>query len=244
MRPCRLRGSSVPDGRSPVGPSTIGLCTDVRATSRTRQGHLRERAFPSELTTLKGEPDTHRQKGRLADAPTSSHRCGDSAFDAFFEKRGRFLCFAKKAGHFAFRIPQRVKVKEGKVYVPKVRLGPHPRQSRALEGTTKSATFKRDACGHWYVALTMEFEIPRTFAGGLPSGQAVGVDLGLKDLFVLSDGERVLAPWFARKRAANSSSERIVSKKPESSQRESKHQRDGRRGGGVSDNGASFSTTD
>ena len=104
---------------------------------------------------------------------------------------------SKKAGHFTFRIPQRVRVEEGRVYVPKVgwvRI----RQSRGVEGTTKSATFKRDATGHWYVALTTEFEILTSLEPPAPANP-VGVDLGLKDLFVLSDGERVPAPQFARK---------------------------------------------
>ena len=84
----------------------------------------------------------------------------DRAFDAFFKRRSRFPRLrSKKAGHFTFRIPQRVRVEDGRVYLPKVgwvRI----RLSRGVEGTTKSATFKRDATGHWYVVLSTEFEIP------------------------------------------------------------------------------------
>src|SRR5918995_7423608 len=123
----------------------------------------------------------------------------DRAYDAFFKRRSRFPRLrSKKAEHFTFRIPQRVRVEEGRVYVPKV-VWIRIRQSRELEGTTKSATFKRDATGHWYVALTTEFEIPAALLEAPAPAKAVGVDLGLKDLFVLSDGERVPAPRFARK---------------------------------------------
>ncbi len=86
----------------------------------------------------------------------------DKAFCNFFSKRARFPKFqSKKKGHFSFRIPQRVKVEEGKVYCPKVGWI-KVRQSQAIEGETKSATFKRDACGDWFVALTVEFFMPDT----------------------------------------------------------------------------------
>ena len=86
-----------------------------------------------------------------------------------------------------FRIPQRVKVDDGKVYVPKVgwvRI----RQSQAVDVTTKSATFKRDADGHWYVTLTAEFEMPDVALPPPDPAKVVGIDLGLIDFATLSDG--------------------------------------------------------
>jgi putative transposase len=54
----------------------------------------------------------------------------------------------KKNPQQSFRIPQRVVLKDGEVYVPK--LGwVKVRQSQAIEGETKSATFKRTATGQW-----------------------------------------------------------------------------------------------
>lgn len=156
----------------------------------------------SELTELKSETDTLWLKEADSQMLQQALKDVDRAFEAFFNKRSRFPRFrSRKAGHVAFRIPQRVGVKDGKVYVPKVgwvRI----RQSREVEGKTKSATFKRDATGHWYVALTAEFEMPDAKHAKPPAPtNPVGVDLGLKDLFVLSDGERVAAPKFARKGA-------------------------------------------
>jgi putative transposase len=180
------------------------------------------RELSSELTAIKGEPDTHWLKEADSQMLQQALKDVNRAFDAFFEKRSRFPRYrCRKAGHFTFRIPQRVKVKEGKVYIPKVgwvRI----RQSRAVEGTTKSATFKRDACGHWYVALTTEFEIPAASLKAPAPAKPVGVDLGLKDLFVLSDGERVPAPRFARKgsRKLKEAQKGLSRKKPGSRRRE------------------------
>jgi transposase len=75
------------------------------------------------------------------------------AFVNFFEKRARYPRFrSRKRDKARFRIPQRVKIEDGKVYIPKVgwvRI----RQSRDVDGTIKGATFKREADGHWYVSL-------------------------------------------------------------------------------------------
>jgi putative transposase len=97
------------------------------------------------------------------------------------------------------------------VYVPKVgwiRIF----QSQTVDCPTKSATFKRDACGHWFVTLTAEFELPDVPLSPVHSEAVIGVDAGLKDFIVLSapsplgaavgarsDGQRVAAPKFYRK---------------------------------------------
>jgi putative transposase len=178
------------------------------------------RELSSELTALKSQPETLWLKEAHSQMLQQALKDVDRAFRNFFEKRSRFPRLrSKKAGHFTFRIPQRVRVEDGKVYVPKVgwvRI----RQSRGVEGTTKSATFKRDATGHWYVALTTEFEIPDVEPPAPVN--PVGVDLGLKDLFVLSDGERVRAPRFARtaERRLGRVQKDLSRKKPGSRRRE------------------------
>ena len=73
------------------------------------------------------------------------------------------------------------------------------RLSRPVEGTIKSATFSRDACGHWFVCLSVQSEVPVVpLALPLPE-TVVGIDVGLKDAVVLSTGERVEAPRLYRK---------------------------------------------
>jgi putative transposase len=181
---------------------------------------ISQKQLSSELTNLKGKPDTLWLTEADSQMLQQALRDVEGAFEAFFDKRSRFPRFrSKKAGHYTFRIPQRVKVEEGEVYVPQVgwvRI----RHSREVEGKTKSATFKRDATGHWYVALTTEFEMPNVEP---PTPERpVGVDLGLKDLFVLSDGERVPAPRFARKadRKLKKAQKNLSRKKPGSRRRE------------------------
>jgi len=78
------------------------------------------------------------------------------AFGAFFERRARYPRFKSRKRDMArFRIPQRVTLRDGSLTVPKIGRV-KVRQSQAVEGVTKSATFKRDACGHWFVSLLSE----------------------------------------------------------------------------------------
>jgi putative transposase len=120
------------------------------------------------------------------------------AYVNFFEKRARYPKFkSRKRDKARFRIPQRVKIADGRVYVPKVG-SVRIRQSRAVDGDTKSATFKRDASGNWYVSLVTEFTMPDMPLVPARIEATVGVDLGLKDFAVLSTGECIPTPKFFR----------------------------------------------
>jgi len=100
----------------------------------------------------------------------------------------------KKDPRQSLRIPQRVVVREEKVYVPKlgwVKI----RQSQPIDGGTKSATFKRTATGKWYVTLVSEFEVSEC---KLPVTRVIGGDLGLETYLTLSAGTEVENPRFLR----------------------------------------------
>jgi putative transposase len=157
-------------------------------------------AMASELTALKSRLLTAWLKE--ADSQSLQQVLMDvwQAFVNFFEKRARFPRFkSKKRDRARFRIPQRVTVSGGKVYVPKigwVRI----RQSQDVTEETKSATFKRDAKGHWFVTLTAEFAMPDVALPPPDPAKVVGVDLGLIDFATLSNGsDPIPAPKFFRK---------------------------------------------
>lgn len=141
----------------------------------------------AELTELKTKPETtwlaECDSQALQQVLKDLHR----AFVNFFERRARYPRFkSRKRDRGRFRIPQRVKIADGKVYVPKigwVRI----RQSQEVDGTTKSATFSREADGHWYVSLTVEFEMPDVAIPPPHPAKIIGIDLGLTDFVVTSD---------------------------------------------------------
>ena len=151
---------------------------------------LSTKELSAALTALKHEEETswlkscdsHMLQQALADM--------DRAFQNFFAKRASFPRFKSRRDKVqAFRIPQRVKVNEGKVYIPKVGWV-KIFQSQVIDCTTKSATFKCDALGHCYVTLSAEFEMPDVPLAPVKPAEVIGIDLGLKDFAVLSNGHR------------------------------------------------------
>lgn len=126
----------------------------------------------------------------------------DLAFKAFFRR----VKAGEKPGYPRFRGPNRydsftypqsgfrVSEASNRVFLSKIG---HVKAiiHRPLEGKVKTATVRKTPTGKWFVCLSCEVE-PEPLE---ESTQAVGVDVGLKDLIATSDGEIVPAPTFLRK---------------------------------------------
>jgi putative transposase len=68
---------------------------------------------------------------------------------------------------------------------------------RPLEGSPKTATIRRTATGKWFVSIVCEWE-PTPLP---PTGQKVGVDVGLKVFAMPSQGDPIESPRFFRTEA-------------------------------------------
>ena len=67
-------------------------------------------------------------------------------------------------------------------------------QHRPLAGTPKTCTIRRSSTGKWYVTMICEVE-----AHSLPpTGEAIGIDVGLRSFATLSTGESTPCPKFLR----------------------------------------------
>ena len=177
-----------------------------------------KKQLSSDLTALKNNPDMAWLKEADAQTLQQTLLDQDRAFQRFFAKTAKHPKFkGRKNSPMTFRVPQRVKVDEEKVYVPKIGWV-KIRQSMGIPDPTKSATFKRDASGNWFVAIVVEFSISDD---PLPiSEDAVGIDLGLKDFAVLSTGERIPAPkFFRRSQKRLRRAQRVLSRRQKTSRR-------------------------
>jgi putative transposase len=160
---------------------------------------LPAKELSARLTALKARPEGAWL--RQMDSQLLQQALADlqRAYVNFFARRARYPRFkSRKRDTARFRIPQRVRVVGREVQVPKIgriRL----RLSQPVEGPTKSATFKQDACGHWYVSLVAETEVPVVLLPSPDPARSVGLDLGLKDTVVPSDAPRIPAPRFYRR---------------------------------------------
>lgn len=113
------------------------------------------------------------------------------AFVNFFERRGRYPRFKSKFGVQSIQFPQRVKVEGKRVFLPSVgwfRAVVH----RPIVGEIKTVTVTRESCGHYYAAVLTEdgASMPKVSF----DGPVVGVDVGLKDFAVTSDGSHFANP--------------------------------------------------
>src|SRR5262245_20338716 len=121
------------------------------------------------------------------------------AFDSFFQKPAGFPKFKKKhSAHQSFRIPQRVKLEDGRVYIPKIGWVA-VRQSQAVDMPLKSATFKRGATGCWHISLVVEFDLPDLPRPAIKTETAIGIDIGFDRFATDSDGGVTENPRFFRR---------------------------------------------
>lgn len=117
----------------------------------------------------------------------------EKSFDKFFtgagyprfQGRNRYDSFTFPQS--GFKITDERKLKLSKIGEIKIV------QHREIEGTLKTCTIKRDV-DRWYVSFSCEME-PEVLE---PTGQSVGIDVGLKSLVTLSTGEQVEPPKYLR----------------------------------------------
>jgi putative transposase len=93
---------------------------------------------------------------------------------------------SRKRDRARFRIPQRVKLDEGQVFVPKIGFV-RIHQSQPISEPTRSATCRRSPDGKWYISLTVEFDLPDMALPAPDPTKAVGIDVGLIGYATFSD---------------------------------------------------------
>ena len=107
----------------------------------------------------------------------------DRAYQNFFQGRAKIPKFKRRGQHDSFRIPQGIEVEGNRVKLPKLGWMKF-RKSRAIEGKIKNATLSKQG-KHWFISFCCEVEVK---AEPHPSPSAVGIDVGIARLAMLSDG--------------------------------------------------------
>jgi putative transposase len=127
----------------------------------------------------------------LADAPSQTLQqvlmnLDRAIKDAFDKKQPEklFPSFKKKGiARDSFRYPQGFKVNGKGIFLPKVGWISF-RKSREIEGATRNVTVSRKG-SHWFVSIQTEQDVSEPVH---PSASLVGMDRGIKQFAVLSDG--------------------------------------------------------
>ena len=116
----------------------------------------------------------------------------EKSFKNFFNGAG-YPRFQGRNRYDSFTYPQSgFNIVDGKLKVSKIGIIKMV-QHRTIEGIIKTCTIKRDI-DQWYVSFSCEAE-PELL---VPTGQSVGIDVGLKSLVTLSDGTQIKSPKFLR----------------------------------------------
>lgn len=109
----------------------------------------------------------------------------DSAYKMFFRKTHKFPQFKSKDKKQSFTIPQHFKIENNKIYFPKFKEGIKVKSHRRLEGKFVVATLSKNPNGSYYIAIITEKEIEVK----QELKTEIGIDLGIKDFAILSNGK-------------------------------------------------------
>jgi len=128
-----------------------------------------------------------------------------AAYTAFFAKRARHPRFKSRNGRQAAEYTRSgFRYRNGRLHLAKMDAplaftwswpGIDP---ATIDPTT--VTVSRDPCGRWYVSFAVDTPDPDPFPA---AGRVAGVDLGIKDFAVTSDGQRIPNPRHLERKARN-----------------------------------------
>ena len=161
-----------------------------------------------ELTSLKKAEDYQWLNECTTEALQQSLRSLDNAFTAFFRKKVKYPRFkSKKRTRDSVKFINSVHIdfENWTVKLPKlgkVKLCVNRTfdQSICKQGT---CTVSRDHCGTYWCVITVDDLQPKPTKAKLVKDNAVGIDLGIKDYAILSDGTKFTNPKHLEKEQRN-----------------------------------------
>lgn len=136
------------------------------------------------LTKLKNAEETEWLKDINSQSLQFSLRCLDTAYINFFRGTSSFPKFKSKKRKSSFNVPQNAQIVDNKIYIPKFKEGIKIIIHREIRGKISKCTFTKTPTGKYFVSiLSKEQHIPQKHTGVI-----CGIDLGLKNLLITSDG--------------------------------------------------------
>ena len=151
------------------------------------------------LTAFKKEPEYHFLNNVSSVALQQSIRNQQAAFKNFFEGRAKYPTFkSKKHNQSAEFTKSAFRYKDGNIYIAKTKEPLNIRWSRSLPCTPNIIAITKDRAGRYFISCLCEFEnkiLPK-------SDTNIGIDVGIKHLFVTDTGSKIDNPRHTAKYAA------------------------------------------
>ena len=147
-----------------------------------------QRDLPKNKTEFQKQVYGHVLQNVLRRVEKSYKKFFDGAGYPRFQGRNRYDSFTYPDPYgIGYKITDDGKLKLSKIGIVKII------QHREIEGKIKTCTIKRDG-NQWYASFSCDVE-PELLE---PTGQSIGIDVGLKSLVTLSDGKQIAPPKYLR----------------------------------------------
>lgn len=167
--------------------------TDAYYERQKKVGYTQANA---KLTALKKEPEFTWLNDVSSVPLQQTLRHQQSAFSNFFAGRAKYPTFKSKHHKQAATLTDAAfKYRDGNLYMAKSKEPLDVRWSRELPSAPSTVTISKDASGRYFVSCSCEFE-----SKPMPiTAKTVGIDVGLKDLFVTDTGLKTGNPRHSAK---------------------------------------------
>jgi putative transposase len=124
------------------------------------------------------------------------------AFQNFFEGRAKYPNFKSKHHRQSVQFPQNVQVlSDSAIKFPGLLGTVAAKMHRPIEGDIKTVTVSKNPDGKYFASLLIEDGIAKTESSS--EGKAIGIDLGLSDFAITSDGSKFANPRHLKKHECN-----------------------------------------
>jgi putative transposase len=163
--------------------------------------HLSCFDLTNKLTKLKQQDEFKWLKSIYSQSLQASLRNLDKAFVNFFRKNSDFPKFkTKRRSRASCQFPQGVKVdfEKYQVFIPKLKYVKFAKD-RKFNGLIKTCTVSKTKTNKYYISISVEDGIELPKKQKINENNTLGIDLGIKDFIVLSDGTKIPNPKFLEK---------------------------------------------
>ena len=123
----------------------------------------------------------------------------DTAYTNFFKGKANFPKFkSKRNSNQSFIVQQRIKIFEKSISIPKfspIKAVIH----RKIDGKVKGATVLKTPTGKYFASVLFETTEAAPVKPKITEANTIGIDLGIKDFAITSNGEKFANPRFLKK---------------------------------------------
>lgn len=154
---------------------------------KNEQKTISMKELSKHITDLKKYQEYEWLKKSDSIALQQSLRDLDSAFQRFFNKKAKYPRFHNKHEKNSYRTINQngtVAIENGKLCLPKLKTLVEVKQSRFFNGIIKNATVSKTPSNKYFVSLLVEEQD----VFGTSQSNEVGIDLGIKDFAITSNG--------------------------------------------------------